>query len=120
MERKLRCLWPPHGSEVRKFAGWASLWVGIPRLLNQNDSLYSPLAFADPWVYGILMTILGVALLLTACSRRRRTIYSKVIAGIGFVAWMLLAAATASQTSLGFSLTVAASLLMEVWVNGDD
>jgi len=117
MERKLRCFWPPHGPEVRKAIGLYSLWVGIPRLLSQDISLYTPLKFIDPWVYGVLMTIIGVLLLLTSCTKRRHGIYGKVIAGVSFVAWMLLAAATSSQTSLLINLTVALSLLMEVWVN---
>jgi hypothetical protein len=61
------------------------------------------------------MTFIGVLLLWTACAKRRRTIYGKVIAGIGFVSWVILAAATPSITSLGINITVAASLLMEVW-----
>ena len=117
MERKLRCFWPPYGSEVRKAVGFYSLCVGIPRILFQDDSLYSPLRFIDPWVYGVIMTILGVFLLVTSCTKRHLTIYGKTIAGISFVAWMILAAATPSLTSLGINLGIAASLLMEVWVN---
>lgn len=117
MERKLKCLWPPYGAEVRKAIGWYSLCVGIPRILIQDGSLYSPLRFVDPWVYGVIMTILGILLLATACSKRRITVYGKVVAGISFVAWMILAAATTSLTSLGINLGVSASLLMEVWVN---
>ncbi len=108
---------PPCGNEARRLIGVLTLAVGVPRLVFFVDVPYNPLRFADPWVYGILMTVLGTLLLITSFGRRR-TIAGKLVAGASFVAWCMLAAATTSATSLMINITVAASLLMEVYVNG--
>lgn len=118
MEKTLRrYVKPPCGNEVRRMIGMLTLAVGIPRLLFFTDVPFNPLRFADPWVYGILMTVLGV-LLLTTSFGKRRTMYGKFVAGASFVAWSMLAVATTSATSLLVNLIVAASLLMEVYING--
>ena len=114
MENVKTLIKPPCGNEVRRAVGIFTLWVGVPRLFGAQVSV---LRFADPIVYGILMTTTGVALLMT-CNGRRGTVFGKAIAGVAFVAWAMLTVATTSITSFGINLTIAAILLMEVWKNG--
>jgi len=115
MENLKTLIKPPCGNQVRRAVGIFTLWVGVPRLFP--GAQVSVLRFADPVVYGILMTIIGVALLFT-CNGRRGTVLGKTVAGAAFVAWAMLTVATTSITSFGFNLTIAAILLMEVWKNG--
>ena len=104
-------MWAP-GAAVRGAADAgrrraALPWPGI-------EPAFSPLRFVDPWVYGILTTVLGVALLFTAY-RGRLAPVGRVTAAIGVVVWVTLAAATPSATSLLIDALVAATLLAEVW-----
>ena len=120
MARKLKCAWPPYGRQVRKLIAAATLAVGIPRLPFFGIQSYNPLRFADPWVYGIVMTLLGILLLTTACKITYHSMRKKVIAGFGFVCWSMLAAATTSTTSFWINVAFSISLLMEVWMNDYD
>lgn len=112
----LRVLKPPCGHAVRKMAAMLTLAVGLPRL-PMFDAVYSPLRFMEPWVYGIVMTVLGLALYIT--SSRRLTAVGRVIAATGFTMWIVLAAATSSTTSFLIDLVVASVLLAEVWAQRD-
>lgn len=116
MEQIKKLLRPLCENEVRVIVAIMTLWVGVPRLIP--DAPFSELRFADPIVYGILMTIVGVALLITCYNGYSRTVWGKLIAGIAFVSWAMLAAATTSLTSFGFNITIAAILLLEVYKNG--
>lgn len=118
MEKLKKLLRPPCGNEVRKAAAIFTLWVGVPRLPIFSEVPFNPLRFADQWVYGIVMTVVGILLLATCWNGYRHTIGGKVIAGIAFVCWSMLAAATMSITSFGINLTMAIILLTEVWKNG--
>lgn len=110
----LRVLKPPCGHAVRKMAAMLTLAVGLPRL-PMFDAVYSPLRFMEPWVYGIVMTVLGLALYITSFGCGRLTVAGRVIAAIGFTMWIVLAAATSSATSFLVDLVVASVLLAEVW-----
>lgn len=116
MKNLKELLRPPWGREVRKVAGIFTLWVGIPRLIP--GASFGQLKFADPVVYGILMTTVGILLMVTCLNGYRTTMAGKIVAGIAFVSWVMLAAATTSLTSFGLNVTVAVILLMEVWKNG--
>jgi uncharacterized membrane protein HdeD (DUF308 family) len=116
MEKIKNLLIPLCNNETRVIVDVLTLWVGIPRLIP--DASFSILRFADPVVYGILMTTVGVALLVTCYNGYSRTIWGKSIAGIAFISWAMLAAATASLTSFGFNVTIAILLLIEVYKNG--
>lgn len=116
MKNLKELLRPPWGREVRKTAGIFTLWVGIPRLIP--GASFGQLKFADPVVYGILMTTVGILLIVTCLNGYRTTMAGKIVAGIAFVSWVMLAAATTSLTSFGLNVTVAVILLMEVWKNG--
>lgn len=59
------------------------------------------------------MTTIGVGLLVTSY-KWRTTISGRIIASIGFVAWVGLAAATSSTTSVLIDFTVAVILFLEV------
>lgn len=114
MEQIKKLLKPPCGNEVRKAVGIFTFGVGVTRLIP--GAQVGALRFADPVVYGIPMTVIGIALLMT-CNGRRNTVLGKVVAGVAFVSWAMLAAATTSLTSLWFNITIAAILLMEVYKN---
>jgi len=110
-----RYLQPPCGRQVRRFVALLTLAVGLPRLPWPGiEPGFSPLRCVDPWIYGILTTALGVALLATAYRGRLQPV-GRVTAAIGVVVWVTLAAATPSATSLLIDVLVAATLLAEVW-----
>ena len=90
MEQIKKLLRPPCENEVRVIVAIMTLWVGVPRLIP--GAQFGGLRFADPVVYGILMTIIGVALLVTCYNGYSRTVWGKLIAGIAFVSWTMLAA----------------------------
>lgn len=117
MRRWTRYLTPPCGRQARRLAAALTLAVGLPRLPAFDGALlaYNPLRFVDPWVYGVAMTVLGLALLVTAYDGWRMRPLGRLTAALAFVAWATLAAATSSATSLLINLTVASVLLAEVW-----
>lgn len=108
----LRKLKPPQCAIPRFLASLFTLWVGIPRL-PFLDAPFSPLKFIDPWVYGIILTFVGTALLYTSY-KHRLTVVGRSVAAVGFIAWIGLAAATSSLTSLGIDITVSIILFIEV------
>lgn len=115
--RVRRYLAPPHGPQVRRLVAWLTLAVGLPRLplpWPTDGPAFAPLRFLPPEAYGVLMTALGVALMVTAY-RGRLSVVGRLVAAAGFVQWMMLAAATPSATSLLIDLAVASVLLAEVW-----
>lgn len=116
MEKLKKLLDPLCANQLRLVVAIFTLWVGIPRLVP--GTVFGPLRFADPAIYGVVMTVVGVALLVTCYNGYSRTIAGKTIAGIGFVSWSMLAAATTSATSFGFNITIAVILLTEVYKSG--
>ena len=111
MER-LNLLKPKQCAIPRFLAALFTLAVGGPRL-PFFDATFGPLKFIDPWIYGIIMTIIGLGLLITSyCSRT--SIGGRIIAAVGFVAWIGLAVATSSITSVLFDLIIAIILFTEV------
>lgn len=120
MSRARRYLKPPCGRQVRRLAAALTLAVGVPRLplFDGTEVVYTALRFVDPWVYGVMMTALGLALLATAYGGWRLRPWGRLVAALGFAAWVMLAAATSSATSLLINLAVASVLLAEVWTVG--
>lgn len=106
---------PPHGCEVRRLAAALTLAVGVPRLpIFAQTPTFDPLRFVAPWVYGVMLTALGLALLVTSY-RGRLSVPGRLTAALGFAAWVMLAAATSSATSWLVNVAVASTLLAEVW-----
>lgn len=114
-----RYLKPPCGPSVRRLVAALTLAVGLPRLpIFGAQVVYTPLRFVDPWVYGVALTALGVALMATAYRGWRLRPWGRLVAALGFAAWVMLAAATNSTTSLLINVAVASVLLTEVWTVG--
>ena len=109
---RLNLLKPKQCAVPRFIAAWFTLWVGIPRL-PFFDASFSPLKFIDPWIYGVIMTTIGAGLLITSY-KWRTAIAGRIIASIGFVAWIGLAVATTSATSVLIDFTIATILFLEV------
>jgi len=113
-----KCWWwliPPGGVEVRRLVAWLTLAAGLPRLPLLADLFaFAPLRYFQPSVYGVLLTALGVALVITSY-RGRLAWYGRLTAAVGVAAWAMLAAATLSVTSLLMNVAVAIVLLREVW-----
>lgn len=106
---------PPRGVEVRRLIAALTLAVGLPRLPGLSKVLpFAPSRLADPTLLGVLFTLAGILLMVTAL-RWRLTWGGRLVAALSFALWMTLAASTTSATSLLINLIVAASLLGEVW-----
>lgn len=107
-----RYLYPPSGREVRRLVAVMTLAVGLPRLPLVHDILpFAAHRFGEPAAFGVICTLAGLLLLVTAYERR--TVWGRLAAVLGVVTWVTLAATTVSATSLLIDLAVAASLLME-------
>lgn len=115
---------PPCGVSARRLAAAFTLAAGVPRLpmfdwlasiFDWFALAYTPLRFVDPWVYGVVMTLLGVAILVTSYKGRRLTLQGRVIAALGFTMWTVLTVATTSATTFLSGAAVAATMLAEVW-----
>lgn len=110
-----RYLKPPHGCQVRRLTAALTLAVGVPRLpVFATAPSVDLLRFVAPWVYGVMLTALGLALLVTSY-RGRLSLAGRLTAALGFAAWVMLAAATSSATSWLVNVAVASTLLAEVW-----
>lgn len=108
----------PAGSELRLLAAAICLAVGLPRLPLVHDLLaFAPHRFGEPAAWGMLFVLGSLALLVT-CYRGRLSLAGRVIAGIGSVAFVALAAATVSATSWGVDITLAVALAWEAGTNG--
>lgn len=113
MRRRLRYVLPPRGQEVRRLAALLTLAVGIPRLPLVHDILpFASQRFGPPELFGVLCTMVGLLLLVTAYGLRL-TILGRLVAVLGFVTWVTLAASTTSATSFLIDAVVAASMLVE-------
>jgi len=114
-KRFIKYLRPPCGTEVRRFVAGLTLAVGVPRLPYLDDVLiFAPLRYASPEVYGVYMTLIGLALLGTAF-HWRLDVPGRLAAALGVAGWAMLAAATDSVTSILFNIGVVIVLLAEVW-----
>lgn len=109
----------PPGSELRLLAAAICLPVGLPRLPVVQEGLFSfaPHRFGEPEGWGILFVLSGLALLVT-CYRGRLNLIGRIVAGIGSVLFVALAAATVSATSLGVDVSFAAALAWEAGTDG--
>lgn len=120
LRRFMLRLKPPCGPDVRVFVGLITLATGVPRLPLLSEVLpFSPLRFASPEAWGVILTVLGIALLATS-SRHRLRVRGRIVAALAVVAWATLAAAATSTTSILINLLCAASMLAEVWTVGGD
>lgn len=118
LERSQRTRWrylhPPSGIEVRRLIAVLTLAVGIPRLPVVHDVFsFGAQRFGEPGLFGVLCTVVGILLLVTAY-KWRLMLFGRLVAVLGFVTWITLAAATVSSTSLLIELAVALSLLWEI------
>lgn len=102
-----------HGAELRLLAAAICLSIGFPRLEFAHHVLaFSPQRFGPPELWGWLFVVVGLALLVT-CWRWRFTPAGRIIAGLGAVAFVGLASATTSATSLGVDFLLACALAWE-------
>lgn len=102
-----------HGAELRLLAAAICLSIGVPRLALTHAAL--PVAahrFGEPQAWGWLFVVVGLALLVT-CWRWRFTPAGRIIAGLGAVAFVGLAAATTGATSFGVDVSLACALAWE-------
>lgn len=108
----------PRGSELRLLAAAICLSVGVPRLPLAHQVLaFAPHRFGEPEAWGVLFVLGGLALLAT-CYRGRLSVAGRIVAGLGSVAFVALAAATVSATSWGVDVSMAAALAWEAGTNG--
>jgi hypothetical protein len=108
----------PRGAELRLLAAMITLSVGVPRLPGIADLFsFAPHRFGDPETWGVLFAVGGVALAAT-CYRGRRSAVGRIIAGIGAVCYVALAAATVSATSWGVDMSLALALAWEAGTDG--
>jgi len=107
-------VYPPTGHQVRRLIAMISLAVGLPRLPGVAELFaFAPHRFGEPEFFGFILTAVGIALMFTSY-HGRLTVYGRMVAGLGFVAWVTLAAATLSVTSLLIDVTISASLFFEI------
>lgn len=111
---KWHYLHPPCGREIRRLIAILTLAVGLPRLPLMHDLFsFAPQRFGEPELFGVLCTVVGILLLVTAY-KWRLELFGRLVAVLGFVTWITLATATISATSLLIDLAVALSLLWEI------
>lgn len=104
---------PPLCAIPRLMVAWCTLAVGIPRLPIFSDTQFAPLKFVSPEVYGIIMTLIGVAILITVYHKRTE-VTGRVVAAVGFVTWVMLTVATTSSTSFIIDIGICAILIGEI------
>jgi hypothetical protein len=104
----------PKGSQARKLTAWVTLAVGVPRVLPDSMLTVSPLRFFEPHVYGFIMIALGVMLFMTM-GERRYSLFGRIIAAISMAMWIVLAAATTSQTSVLVNAIFAVVMFVEIF-----
>ena len=108
-----RYIYPPSGRDVRRLVAALTLAVGLPRLpFAVGGFSFAEQRYIPPSAFGVICTAVGLLLLLTAY-HGRLTVPGRMVAALGFVTWVTLAAATTSTTSLLIDLALAASLLIE-------
>lgn len=107
---------PPYGLQVRRFAAYLCLAIALPRLVDPGG-----VAFILPRLpLGIAFGLLGVLLAVT-CLAGRLTLGGRLVAALGFVMFVTLAADAFadSPTSALISLGVALALFGEAVAHAD-
>ena len=118
ISRAWRWVRVPVGSELRLLAVAICMAVGLPRLPLVQDVLsFAPHRFGDADAWALLFVALGLALWAT-CYRGRLSLAGRVVAGVGAVSFVALAAATVSATSFVVDLSLATALAWEAGTNG--
>jgi hypothetical protein len=97
----------------RMIVAFLTFAVGFPRLPIFESAQFAPLKFVSPEFYGIMMTAISVALLVTVYYKRLGML-GKTVAATSFVAWVMLGVATVSLTSLITSVTICVVLIGEI------
>lgn len=105
---------PFRGSDVRRLVAWISLAVALPRLpIWTGPAIVYPLQLLPQAAFGWMLLAVGVGLLATG-GRWRLHWWGRLTAVVGFAAWITLAAATTSATSLMIDILIAWALLGEI------
>ena len=114
IERLWSLVRPFRGSEVRRMVGWISLAVALPWLpCWPGPSIVYPLQLLSQATFGLMLLAVGIGLLATG-NRWRLHWTGRLLLVLGFSAWVTLAAATTSVTSLLIDAVIAWALLGEI------
>jgi hypothetical protein len=114
IERLWSLVRPFRGTDVRRMVGWISLAVALPRLPGwPGPSIVYPLQLLPQATFGLMLLAVGIGLLATG-NRWRLHWTGRLLAVLGFSAWVTLAAATTSVTSLLIDAVIAWALLGEI------
>ena len=109
---------PPLCGRVRFVAALITLAVAVPRLPVFDAWIVAPLGFFVPSVYAYILLPLGLALVVT--SYRWRTHWAgRLVAMLSFVAWVTLAFASSSVTSIAIDAIFAGVLFIEILAHHD-
>jgi hypothetical protein len=123
-------MWPIIVGSATTQAMYIVLWLLLGKRLKREHAIACIISGVAATAFAIVITqhwdnsnaywiaftlglcvLAGIEILVSGLS-------GKIVAGIGFVLWSMLAAATLSVTSFGFNVTVAILLLLEVYKNG--
>ena len=105
-------LLPPVCARVRFLVAALTIAVAIPRIPGVTAPS-SALAFFDPGIYAYVLLPVGVALAITSYRGRLRFV-GRFVAVLGFAAWVTLAFASPSATSILIDIILAVTLLLEI------
>jgi hypothetical protein len=105
-------LLPPVCARVRFLVAAITIAVAIPRIPGVTAPS-STLAFFDHGVYAFSLLPVGIALAITSYRGRLR-FAGRFVAVLGFAAWVTLAFASPSATSILIDIILAVTLLLEI------
>ena len=109
---------PPLCGRVRFVAALITLAVAVPRLPVLDFLPSAPLGFLLPSVYAYTLLPLGLALVVTSYRWRLHWI-GRLVALLGFVAWVTLTFAVSSVTSIAINAVFAGVLFTEILAHHD-
>jgi hypothetical protein len=109
---------PPLCVRVRFVAALATLAVAVPRLPVFDALIVAQLGFFVPSVYAYLLLPLGLALVVTSYRWRLHWV-GRLVALLGFVAWVTLVFAASSVTSIAINAIMAGVLFTEILAHHD-
>lgn len=104
---------PPYCGRVRLVVAAITLTVAIPRLPFLAPVNVAELGFFVPAVYAYILLPLGVALVVTSYRWRLHWV-GRLMAVLGFAAWVTLAFAASSVTSIAINIIMAVLMFLEI------
>lgn len=109
---------PPLCGRVRFIVTLITLAVAVPRLPVFDALIVAQLGFFVPSVYAYMLLPLGLALGVTSY-RWRTHWFGRLVALLGFVAWVTLTFAASSVTSIAINAIMAGVLFTEILAHHD-